>query len=416
MEAEFAEDEVESILDFVGRGGKLLVIAEHDNQYGSADFLRPLINAAGWEIGNDRVTVEEKHTFPGTEGKWIKSRLPSMDEGPDLLCAANLTPVREEDCKVLLTSTDGEHIVAGLGSYQKGQIAILSDSEFLWNSNPDYKWEGLYPLAFSDPKTKEFIKDLVFMLLPPKEFSKPNDFHFSDKAQNSVKVFIYGNGGQFQNYSKFLTALTDENITVLKYQEGMKVSPEDRVIVITPLTKIPQQVIDELSKPQRMVIFGDMYSSVESYSGSWEKFFKLVGIYPVPYPANELAEKYGLSFLPFFGVNLDNNENGNILYIPVFFNGQQFYLHRACAIKNLKENEITRLSFGHSNGTFGCGAGFGVNHPVRSMDPNDMNYPNFIVVTESVFAIGDSDIITDVFFHEAERAGFIDEIVKFLKS
>lgn len=415
MEAEFTEDEIESILDFVGRGGKLLVIAEHDNQYGSADFLRPLINAAGWEIRNDSVMVEESGTFPGTEGKWIKSRLPSMDEGPDLLCAANLTPMREGDCKILLTSTDGEHIVAGLGNYKEGQIAIISDSEFLWNSNPDYKWEGLYPLAFSDTKTKAFIKDLIFMLLPPKEFSKSNDFSFSDRAQNSVKVFIYGNGGQFHNYSKFFTALTDENISVLKYEEGMKVSSEDRVIMITPLMKIPQQIIDELSKSEKIVIFGDMYTSVESYAETWALFFKRYKIYPLPYPANELAEKYGVSFLPVFGVNLDNNENGNILYIPVFFNGQQLYLHKTCAIKHLEQNEITRLSFGNSEGTFGCGAGFGLNRSVKSMDPNDMKYPDFIVVTGKVFAVGDSDIITDAFYDDAERAGFIDVIITFLK-
>ena len=94
----------------------------------------------------------------------------------------------------------------------------------------------------------------------------------------------------------------------------------------------------------------------------------------------QLAEKYGVSFLPFFGVNFDNNENGNILYVPVFFNGQQLHLHKACAVKLIQENKKTRLSLENVAGTFACGAGFGLNHPLKSMNPNDMKNPDFLVI------------------------------------
>ena len=415
MEVEFTEDETESILDFAGRGGNILVIAEHDNKYNSSDFLRPIINAGGWEINDDRVTDYKGGALPGTEGNWIRTLLPSDEYGPVLLCAATLTALRDDVCEVLLTSLYDGNVVAGLGKYGKGRIAVVADSEFLWNANPDYKLRDDYTFAFNELRTREFTKDLIFKILPPSNVSETDDFLFPSELRSSKRVFVYGNGGDFENYSKFLTALTDADISVFEYQEGIKVSPEDRVIMITPLTKIPQQVIVELSKSGKMVLFGDMYSSVKSYAESWELFFKRHGIYPVPYPANELAEKYGVSFLPFFGVNFDNNENGNILYIPVFFNGQQLHLHRACAVKLLKENEKTRLSFENSEGTFACGAGFGLNDPLKSMDPNDIKSPDFLVVTDSVFAIGDSDIITDVFFQEAESAGIVEEIVKFLK-
>ncbi len=414
MEAEFTEDEIESILDFVYRGGNILVIAEHENKYNSSDFLRPIINAGGWEINDDRV-IDDKGALPDTNGRWIRTLLPSEEYGPVLLCAATLTALRDDVCEVLLTSLYGGHVVAGLGKFGKGKIAVVTDSEFLWNANPDYKWLDDYTFAFNDLNTRAFIKDLIVKIHPLKGMSKSYDLPSPRNLQGSKRVFMYGNGGDFENYSKFLTALTDADISVFKYQEGIKVSPEDRVIVITPLMKIPQQVIDELSKSAKMVLFGDMYSRLESYADSWELFFKPHGIYPVPYPANELAEKYSVSLLPFFGVNFDNNENGNILYVPVFFNGQRLYLHKACAVKLLKENEKTRLSLENSEGTFACGAGFGLNHPLKSMDPNDMKNPDFLVVTDSVFAIGDSDIITNVFFHEAEHAGIIDEIIKFLK-
>jgi hypothetical protein len=414
MEARFTRNEVKDILDFVGRGGKLLIIAEHDNKYGSSDFLRPLINAAGWEISNGRV-ISESDSFPGTERRWIRTRLPSGREGPILLCAAELTVMREKSCKVLLTSLNGEHIVAGLGNYGKGKIAIIGDSEFLWNADQDYRWKGIYPLSFCDPKTKDFIKDLVFSMLPPQEdTSRSNDSDFFDNPLSSQRVFVYGNGGCFKNYSKFLNALNRAGVSVLEYQEGIEVAPKDRVIVITPLKKIPQKVIDELSRSKKAVFFGDMYSSVKSYAESWHYFFKPHKINPVIYPLNSIAEKYGVRFLPSFGVNFKDNEYGNILYIPVFFNKKRLYLHRACAIELLDAKKNEEIYFENSKETFACKAGFGLNHTLKFKDPKDVKNPDFLIVTDKALAIGDSDIISDIFLPDAERSGLLEMIINFL--
>jgi len=412
MEARFTEDEIKHILDFVGRGGKVLVIAEHDNQYGSSDFLRPIINAGGWEINDDQI-IDEKNSLP-KRPIWIKTVLPSKKEGPVFLCSASLTAIRDEYCEVLLTSFNGGHIVAGLGRYKKGHIAILADSEFLWNGNPDYKWDGLFPLAFSDPKTRAFVKDLIFRIHPLKGRQKLNYFSCPSAQQSSTRVLVYGNGEDFQNYSKFLTALTDAKISVLKYQK--RIRPADKVIVISPLKRIPQKIIDEMSKSKKVVIFGDMYSSVKSYAESWESFFKFHKIYPVPCPVNAFAEKYGVRFLPFFGVNFNDNENGNILYIPVFFQNKRLYLHNACAIEIFTGNRNEEIYFENSEDTFACGAGFGLNNPIKSIDPNDLRSPDFLIATDNVLAIGDTDIITNAFLFEAERTGILDKIIEFLKS
>ena len=414
MEAGFTEDETKHILDFVARGGKLLLIAEHDNKYGSADFLRPFIHAAGWNISNARV-VSESDSVPGTQGRWIRTRLPSGKEGPILLWAAELSAMREKSCKVLLTSLSGEYIVAGLGNYEKGKIAIIGDSEFLWNTNPDYRWKGNYTLAFSDPKTRIFMKNLILDILPlSDDTSQSKNFLFSDNSINSQRVFVYGNGGSFQNYSKFLAAIDRDGLSVIRYKENMKVAPDDGVIVITPLNRIPDKVIVELSKSKKAVFFGDMYSSIESYAESWEFFFKPNKIHPVPYPLNSIAEKYGIRFLPFFGVNLKDNEYENILYIPVFFNKSKIYLHRACAVELLNENKNEEIYFANSKETFACKAGFGLNHTLKFKDPNDIENPDFLIATNKALAIGDSDIISDVFFYDTERSGLLELIIKFL--
>ena len=415
QEARFAEEEVKNILDFVGRGGKLLVIAEHDNQFGSADFLRPLINAAGWEIGNGRVVVESD-TFPATEGRWFWTAIPSVGEGPALLCAADLTPVREEDCKPILTTVDGKHIVAGLGKFGKGRIAIVTDSEFLWNANSDYKWEDLYPLAFSDPKTRLFVKHLIFSIFPLENESLPKESPFSLESRGLKRIFVYGNGGDFENYSKFIAALRNKNFEVFKYTDGAEINSEDGVIIITPLSKIPQTVIDELSKSGKAVIFGDMYSSLKSYTKSWNLFFKPRKIYPVPYPLNSIAEKYGVRFLPACGVNFKDNEYDNMLYVPVYFKERRLYLHRACAIEIFRGNRNKEIYFKNSEETFACRAGLGLDQPVKFKDPKDIENPDFLVATDNVLAVGDSDIISDDFFKIAERVGFLEMIINFLKS
>jgi len=415
MEARFTRNEVKDILDFVGRGGKLLVIVEHDNQFGSADFLRPLINAAGWEIDNGRIMVESD-TFPRTGGNWFWTSLPSMEEGPVLLCAADLTIIRKEGCEILLTSRDGKHIVAGLGNYGKGQIAIVSDSEFLWNASPDYKWGGVYPLAFSDPKTRAFMRDLIFGILPLETKKQSDDSLFTNNPKGLRRIFVYGNGGYFKNYSKFLAALSNANMTVLKYEEGMKISPEDRVIVITPLEKIPQQVTDELSRSEKVVFFGDMYSSVKSYAETWSSFFEPNKMYPLPYPLNSLAEKYGVRFLPEFGVNFKENEYGNFLYVPVFFKKKRLYLHKACAIEFLNGQRNKEIYFENSKETFACKVGLGLYQSLKVKDPKDTENPDFLVATDNVLAIGDSDIISDDFILGAERIGFLEMIIEFLQS
>jgi hypothetical protein len=415
QEARFTEEEVKNILDFVGRGGKLMVIAEHDNQFGSADFLRPIINAAGWEIDNGRVVVESD-TFPATEGRWFWTSIPSVGEGPALLCAADLTPVREEDCKAILTSVDGKHVVAGLGKFGKGQIAIVTDSEFLWNADPDYRWEGLYPLCFSDPKTRLFIKHLIFSIIPPENESRPKDFAFPEKPKGLKRIFVYGNGGHFENYSKFLEALSGENLAVFKYVEGTKINSEDGVIVITPLSKIPQPVIDELSKSKKAALFGDMYSSLKSYTKSWSLFFKPRKIYPVPYPLNSIADKYGVRFLSSYGVNFKDNEYDNMLYVPVYFKERRLYLHRACAIELFKGKRSKDIYFKNSKETFACRVGLGLGQPVKFKDPKDIENPYFLIATDNVLAVGDSDIISDDFFPIAERIGFLEMVIEFLKS
>jgi hypothetical protein len=415
MEAGFSRDEVKDILNFVGCGGKLLVIAEHDNQFGSADFLRPLINAAGWEIDNGRIMVDSD-TFPHTGGTWFYTRLPSMEEGPALLCAADLTIIRKEGCEVLLTSRDGKHIVAGLGNYGKGHIGIVSDSEFLWNASPDYKWRGVYPLAFSDPKTRIFIKDLIFRLLPQRRRPKLDRLAFSSDLKSMKRIFVYGNGGSFNNYSKFLMALNDANLNVFKYEEGIEILPSDRVIVITPLKEIPQQITDELSCSRKVVFFGDMYSSVKSYAESWKNFFEPNKIYPVSYPLNSLAEKYGVRFLPYYGVNFKENEYDNFLYVPVFFRRKRFYLHKVCAIELLSGQRNKGIYFENSKETFACKEGFGLNKPLKFRNPEDPENPDFLVVTDNVLAVGDSDIISDDFLADAEPSGFLKMIVEFLKS
>ena len=415
MVARFTRDEVKDILDFVSRGGKLLVIAEHDNQFGSSDFLRPLINAAGWEIDNGRILLESD-TFPHTGGNWFYTSLPSMEEGPVLLCAADLTMLREEGCEVLLTSRDGKHVVAGLGHFGKGQISVISDSEFLWNASSEYKWIGIYPIAFSDPKTRVFMKDLISGILPLLSKAKSNDSLFADEPEGKNRVFVYGNGGNFNNYSKFLSLLNGVGMNVLKYKEGMKILPSDRVIVITPLKEIPPQITDELSKSEKVVLFGDMYSSVESYHESWKGFFKPNKIYPVPYPLNSLAERYGVRFLPEFGVNLTENEYGNMLYVPVFFKGKRLYLHKACALEFLSGQRNEEIYFVNAKETFACKVGLGLGQPIRFRDPKDTENPDFLIAADNVLAVGDSDIISDVFLPDARRIGFLKMIVGFLRS
>jgi hypothetical protein len=66
--------------------------------------------------------------------------------------------------------------------------------------------------------------------------------------------------------------------------------------------------------------------------------------------------------------------------------------------------------------TFACKVGLGLGQPIRFRDPKDAENPDFLIVTDNVLAVGDSDIISDDFIHRAMRIGFIEMIIKFLNS
>ena len=117
----------------------------------------------------------------------------------------------------------------------------------------------------------------------------------------------------------------------------------------------------------------------------------------------------------YFGVNFKDNEHNNILYIPVFFQKNRLYLHRACAVELLRGDKNKEIYFENSKDTFACGAAFGLNGALNSMDPNDLRNPDFLIATDNVLAIGDTDIISNAFLRETESTGILDKIIEFLK-
>ncbi len=412
MEVKFTDAEVHNILDYMGRGGNVLVIAEHTNEYHSTDFLQPITEAGGWKINDDGI-IDPEGDLPDFP-PWIRTKRPLGEEGPVLLHAASLTMLNNRG-ETLLTSFRGNRIVGGLGKYKQGRLAVLGDSEFLWNGNPEFRYKKIYPMNFCDPKTAAFMKNVIFRLLPPKTPAELDDFSFSDPHAGENRVIVYGNGGNFMEFTKFLTALRQANLPVLEYREGMSVRPDDRVIVISPLKTIPRNAVRDLSVSKKIAVFGDMFSSLKSYAPSWSEFFKPMGFIPVPYPANALAEKYGVEFLPFFGVNFKYNEYNNFLYVAVNFHDKRFFLHKACAVKLLAGKRDENLILTNVAGTFACGAGLGLNNPLTSKNPADINDPAFLVANENILACGDSDVVSNAFISDTERIGLLGKIIDFLK-
>jgi hypothetical protein len=113
---------------------------------------------------------------------------------------------------------------------------------------------------------------------------------------------------------------------------------------------------------------------------------------------------------------LKKNEYGNFLYVPVLFNRKRLYLHKACAIELLDGQRNGEVYFRNAPGTFACKVGLGLGQPIKFRDPKDTENPDFLIVTDNVLAVGDSDIISDDFISHAMRIGFIEMIIEFLNS
>ncbi len=136
----YTENELKEIDEFVKRGGKLIVTAEHENLFGLNDFQNKLANRYGVHFRDDLVINEEDNI---ERSFWPKAESDLFDLeniGFWGTCSLNYPSSAQELATVEFVDEEGdrriEATVVGL-DVQDGRIAFIGDTHPFWNGKED---------------------------------------------------------------------------------------------------------------------------------------------------------------------------------------------------------------------------------------------------------------------------------------
>ncbi len=131
----YTDQEVTLIMQFVEQGGGVLVIGEHDNEWGLATFQNKLLVNFNMSINNDSVTDSYYYKTPN----WINFNSSYFDiDNVTFFAAASLT-MGEGVIPIAYASNYSSPIpnatVGAKYEYGEGRVVCVTDSEFIWNGD-----------------------------------------------------------------------------------------------------------------------------------------------------------------------------------------------------------------------------------------------------------------------------------------
>lgn len=133
----YRRKEVEAVKEFVGRGGGVLVLGDHDNMFGVRDFQNPVAEQFGISFNED-VVVSRKNSIAG-RNTWVKAFSPLFKlKDVGIFCGCSLKLAK--GAKPLLLIEDekisgGRAVLAGYKEEGEGRVVAVGDTEFCWNGD-----------------------------------------------------------------------------------------------------------------------------------------------------------------------------------------------------------------------------------------------------------------------------------------
>ena len=141
------------IVGHVRAGGSLLVFGEHDNTYGIADGLAPLLLPLGLALNRDAAGSRRAATRAASSPHFV------LDGIVELL-SASVRVLSGTAHDVLLASPDGTPLGVGV-RFGAGRVVLIGDSELFWN--------GDARMGISAGRNRTFLRALLRYLGAPRE-------------------------------------------------------------------------------------------------------------------------------------------------------------------------------------------------------------------------------------------------------
>nr|PZN89940.1 MAG: hypothetical protein DIU52_10720 [bacterium] len=221
---------------FLNAGGRMLLLAEHDDIYGNASIVNELLSDTGVEIGKGRLAGAKGTAFspgPVSVGRSVPLQLDSVI----LYLAAPFARIGERTV-ILLEGDAGTPLVLG-ASAGRGRLAVAGDAEFIWNGTPGY--------GIRSGRNEEFLLGLVRWLLrhtrraanavPPRApGGEPGDVvAVTDRHRHHY-------GHTPDGYAALLDALAARGLKVTVTDDSAAIANAGTLIIADPAPTLPAGV------------------------------------------------------------------------------------------------------------------------------------------------------------------------------
>lgn len=133
----YSDQEEQTLLDFVERGGNLIVIGEHDDAYGINTRQNKILKNFGIQIlpdilENNETNIGSRHWHELDSSKFGLHRVGIWGAGPLKLSDG------AESLAYMNKSDGGNYTVVAGNDYGNGTVAGIGDSNFIWNGKFDW--------------------------------------------------------------------------------------------------------------------------------------------------------------------------------------------------------------------------------------------------------------------------------------
>jgi hypothetical protein len=319
--------EIIAIKKWIKAGGKILILAEHEDVYKCSSLQHNHL------ICQNKIFISNPILLKDNSPWFI---LPFNDKKfAEFYAVSSINSTHSKGTSIFLSDPDNNDTILACGvSFGKGKIAILCDSENIFNGSKNFGINRLNNLDLfikiikwlkntknSDKhyvKKKSFLKNLGYFNFSHKKY-------FFQDNKNSQEITAPSNAKKkpiiwFCNLKGSLkadTSLDGVQSFFNKLTTNFKViiSPEipenfECALFINPLCKkIPDNILKAITH-KKVILIGDAYSKIDNVSSNGRLLTKLGFKDPQDYPINSIAKKRGFLFTNNTLYDLNNNFSG----------------------------------------------------------------------------------------------------------
>jgi len=300
----YLSDEINSIKKFVKNGGRLFVIGEHDNMFGSSEFHNSLLKNFGIRFNYDSVGNPEANE------RQTESTVFQLENIYDQLSCSIGIISKPSKYKILLEGfalyNQRKIICAGF-DYGRGRVVVLGDSEMFWNGNNK--------IGMFRGDNKKFLESIIDYMFENKSVI-PKMYNRINSSSSKIIYIDISNGELPLDYlngiRKFCDDLFSNGFSLIFSND----QPYDVRLIASPRKMITP------SGDEKLVIFADGYSQLNDRFTT-HKLIPIDSEYSLDSIYHNISDIYNIDISPGFVARRDG-----IIAYP--------YINTACIVKNPK--------------------------------------------------------------------------------